>query len=1005
MELFEDWAKKSPDAPAVVFEDQVVSYGELNAGANRLARLLIGHGAAPEVIVASVATRSVALVTAVLAVMKTGAVYLPVDPEYPAGRITQLVGDARPGLLLTTRASALPREVTGSLSPVCLDSPQFEAELHRHTAADLADAERGGPLDPAGAAYVIYTSGSTGRPKGVVVTRTGLANLAAHQQRVPALEPASRILQFASPSFDAFFWELAMALSSGATLVMAPARGLLPGPELHRLLDERRITHLTVPPSVLSVLSPDALRTVGTLVVAGEALGAQLARRWSSGRTLINAYGPTETTVCATMSGPLTGAADPPPIGRPVRRTRVYVLDDRLRPVPVGVVGELHVAGVSLARGYLHRPATTAERFVADPYGAPGARMYRTGDLVRWNDDGELEFVGRADQQVKVRGHRIEPGEIEAVIAAHPQVSRAAVTIREYEHGDHRIVAYVVPEACVAGGGRRTDDDSVAEWRRIHDSLYGSRTTARFGEDFTGWRSSYDGTAIPLPEMRAWRADTVRALKALGPRRVLELGVGSGLLLARIAPGTESYWGLDLSPRVIANLRGDLSEHPELAQRVTLLSQPAHDTTGVPDGHFDVVVLNSVVQYFPSGDYLARVLQESVRPALAPGGTVFVGDLRHRGLAECFYAAVAAHRTGAAPGGPDHRRAVRRCLAADQELLVDPDFFAAYVASSPAFASCEVRLKRTTCANELSRYRYDVLLRTAPRTPRDTAGVTTGLRWGTDIQTVDGIRNAVMIAARAGDAARLRITGMPNARLSEDLRALGRTPADGVDPQDMVRLGEGFGLEVALRWSRTPGPEHFDAEFGDGEHTGDEPSPGPTTAEGMPRDRYDGGGRYERYVGVPAGEPGFAHLGEAVTGHAADFLPSYMLPSAVIVLDSFPLTPHGKLDRDALPAPGAGPRSGGRKPRTSREEILCQMYEELLGVPGVGIDDDFFELGGHSLLVTRLVSRIRAAFGVELAVTAVFDEPTVAELVERLGSAPKARPALRRMRRNSTADG
>ncbi|GGT00027.1 non-ribosomal peptide synthetase [Streptomyces cinerochromogenes] len=440
--LFEERVRAAPQAVAVEFGPVSLSYGELNARANRLARHLVGLGVGPERLVAVALPRSVRWLVATLAVLKAGGAYLPVDPAYPADRIAYMLTDATPACVLTDTATA--PALPGTTAPLVLlddTAPAGAPEpAHPADAADLTDAERTAPLRPESPAYVIYTSGSTGRPKGVVVTHTGIAGLSASQLERLAVTADSRVLQFASPSFDAAVWEMCMALLSGARLVMAPAEQLLPGEDLAGVLRRHAVTHATLPPTALAVLPDDALPDGMTLVVAGEACPPALVAQWSPGRSMVNAYGPTETTVCATMSAPLSGAGTPP-IGTPVAGTRVYVLDARLRPVPPGFRGELYVAGAGLARGYLGRPGLTAERFVADPYGPPGTRMYRTGDLARWRSDGRLEFAGRADQQVKVRGFRVEPGEVEAALLELPGVPEAVVLAEPDGTGGARLVA------------------------------------------------------------------------------------------------------------------------------------------------------------------------------------------------------------------------------------------------------------------------------------------------------------------------------------------------------------------------------------------------------------------------------------------------------------------------------------------------------------------------------------------------------------------------------------
>ncbi|MFE3634312.1 non-ribosomal peptide synthase/polyketide synthase [Streptomyces sp. NPDC059168] len=443
--LFERQAARTPDAVALVDGDRELTYAEVDRAANRLAHRLVRRGVGPERVVALALPRSAATVVAQLAVTKAGGAFLPVDPGYPEQRREFMIRDAGAHLVLGD-----PAEVWSA------DGPETAP----------ADADRTTALTPAHPAYVIYTSGSTGTPKGVVVTHRGLASFAAAAAEQYAAGPGDRVLQFASPSFDASVLELCVSLLTGAALVTGE-EGPLVGERLAEVLSRRRVSHTLIPPAALATVPPEtaaALPHLHTLIVGAEACPADLVDTWAPGRRMVNSYGPTEATVVATWTGPLTSGTGAPPIGRPSGNTRVHVLDAALRPVPPGVTGELYIAGPGLARGYLGRPGLTAQRFLPDPFGAPGERMYRTGDLVRRAADGCLRFAGRADDQVKLRGFRIEPGEIESALRRSPLVRDAVVVVRagEAPGAPSRLVAYVVP-ARPAGTERRPGEPTAVE--------------------------------------------------------------------------------------------------------------------------------------------------------------------------------------------------------------------------------------------------------------------------------------------------------------------------------------------------------------------------------------------------------------------------------------------------------------------------------------------------------------------------------------------------------------
>ncbi|ONI88959.1 non-ribosomal peptide synthetase [Actinosynnema sp. ALI-1.44] len=460
-ELVEAQVARTPDAVALHFDGGTMTYAELNARANRLARHLLERGAGPERIVAVMVPRSVEIIVAELAVAKTGAAFLPVDPAYPQARIDFMLTDADPVLVLT------------SVPDVDGDSENLVVERRLEHPA-----------------YVIYTSGSTGRPKGVVVSHAGLASFAAAQHAHFDVRPGDRVLEFSSPSFDASVLELCMSLPRGASLVVPPAGPLL-GDHLAEVLRDNRVTHALIPPAALATVPDVSLPDFRCLIVGGDACSAELVDRWSGGRRMINAYGPTESTVVTSWSAPLVPGGTPP-IGWPIWNTRVHVLDGRLRPVPIGVSGELYVSGQGLARGYLNRPGLTAERFVADPSG-DGTRMYRTGDLVRWTTGGVLEFLGRADDQVKIRGFRIELGEVEAALRSHPSVHSCVAVVRE-DGGHKRLVAYTVPD--VPDGIREFLGRSLPEY--LVPAVF-----VPLAELPVSPNGKVDRTALPAPEAEA----------------------------------------------------------------------------------------------------------------------------------------------------------------------------------------------------------------------------------------------------------------------------------------------------------------------------------------------------------------------------------------------------------------------------------------------------------------------------------------------------------------------
>ncbi|HTG31297.1 MAG TPA: non-ribosomal peptide synthase/polyketide synthase, partial [Thermoanaerobaculia bacterium] len=998
VELFAARVAAAPQALAVAAAGTSLSYRELAVRALSLARELRGLGVGPEVCVGLHTDRSPELVLGALAVLLAGGAYVPLDPSYPAERLAYMVRESgMPALLSRTlEAGALPSWAVGA------------RVIRLSTATPLPEGEPKpwAAPPPETLAYVIYTSGSTGRPKGVQVSRGGLLSLVRWHLRAWDVAACDRATLVASSGFDASVWEIWPYLAAGASLHVPD--------EETRLLPDRLLSWLATSGITLTFLpTPLAERVLEraerelppglalrALLTGGDRLQRAPSRPLPF--RLGNHYGPTESSVVTTWTivAPVSEeeAVHPPSIGRPVDGTRVYALDPHLRLAPSGIPGELAVGGAGLARGYLGRPDLTAERFLPDPFsGRPGERMYRTGDLVRHLAVGELEFRGRLDHQVKVRGFRIELGEIESVIDRHPRVREVVVVARDDGTTGRRLVAYVVPhpdgEAEPAG---QIAQQHIANWRDLYEETYGKTSDVDEAGDPTfnlqGWNSSYTGEPIPAVEMGEWVETTVDRLLALPHRRVLEVGCGTGLLLFRVAPRAERYRGTDFSAVALGYVRRQVEKPGSGLAHVELDRRMADDWNGVVPGGFDLVVLNSVVQYFPDVDYLVRVLEGAVQ-AVAPDGVIFVGDVRSLPLLQAFHTAVELHLAPPSRPVAEIRSRVQRRLEDEEELVIDPAFFGALARHLPGVRA-EVMLKRGRAHNELTCFRYDAVLHL-------DGGAARALPEPLDWQSAELSLAALERRLAADMPAVLTLAGIPSARLAretvlvalladpawqertaEELRreiAPGSLGSADVEPEDLWQLAEGLGYAATVTWSARGGADgRFDAVLR--RRTGPR-----TTLMSMPGVSI-GDRPWRDYANTPLNGNQARRMVPELRRFLESELPDYMVPSAIVLLDVLPLTPSGKIDRAALPAPERGrePAEAWLAPATPLETLLTQVAAKLLGIEQVGMRDNFFDLGGHSLLATQLVSRLNQEHGIRVTLRMVFDSATLADLADHI---------------------
>ncbi|MDB4922054.1 non-ribosomal peptide synthetase [Mucilaginibacter sp.] len=977
LDAFDGQVKQTPNATALRCEGEDISYYELFTRANKLASYLTGKGLKVNEKVGVMAGRSAVQITGLLAVLKVGGCYVPLDPDYPQERLNFIIEDSGITMVIThSRFAGI--SLGKELEIITADAEAADIDNCSFAKPDIK-------ISPDAAAYMIYTSGSTGLPKGVVLSHSGLLNMVQQQISIFKVTARSRVLQFASPGFDASISEYFMALACGGCLVMTSKDTLVPMPQFNRLLADEGITHVTLIPGFLAMLPYEPLPQLTGLIVAGEACSIDLMRKWAVGRDFFNAYGPTESTVCTSIAicNPNNEQIT---IGRPIGNILVYILDDNGNISPVGIPGELYIGGRGLAIGYHNRPELNKEKFkLLNIDKRSLVRLYRSGDRARFLPNGEIEFLGRIDEQVKIRGFRIEPGEIESVLRSHPLVKDAAVVINEDSNGEKRLFTYVCPEdswesEINTNGGSGILEEQVNHWREIFDDSYSGNVPKPADATFniSGWNSSYTGLPIPEDEMRQWVDDTVECIKGYKPQNVLEIGCGSGLLLFRIAPDCEYYLGTDFSANAIELLK------PVLRQKdfnnVELQQCDAIEITSVTERRFDMIILNSVVQYFPDQEYLLQVLKNGV-DLLKPGGHFFIGDVRNEQLIEVFRTSVELFKSNK---DTDPAKLLQRIIVnvqQEEELLVNPQFFNALPACVPGISGVKALWKKGRYNNELNKFRYDVILE---KEGKAKVIITEKIDW--NIEKPAPYQLLHMLTGIP-----LILEGVKNSRVQRELKALdilhspgknkpGMSFFDLLDtaetyslyPEDFYELQPDIPYKIEVCCS-TSNKETFDVYFIPGNDS-IPPfySPGQNNKNIKP---------LSAYTNYPLKGKFLQKIVPVLKSFLTRSLPEYMVPSFFELKESLPLTPNGKTDRAILTKNAANIMVRGASnyvaPGNKDEQELMLIWQSLLNVSPVGIYDNFFDIGGHSLLAVQLINRINTAYNCEMTLVDLFGNPDI----------------------------
>lgn len=962
-----------------------MGYRELVGRARLLADRLRQQGLQPGGTVAVCLERGPEVPVALLAVLQAGGCYLPIDPGLPLGRIAWMVSDGEARLLISRRELwAQPPSGTVLVEPDPASAPAppgtrsgTDEESSSSGSRRHRSKGRSGDL-----AYVIYTSGSTGRPKGAEITHAGVLRLCRSRFITWSGEV---FLHHSAVGFDLSTFEIWGPLLNGGICALASS-GALSLDELDRQIGILRVRTLWLSAGLFHAMVDHRLACLGRLrqlVAGGDALSPAHVERVLAAHPrllVVDGYGPTECTTfisCHRMQGPQRFPAGVP-IGIPIANTQVAVLDDALRPLGMGEVGELCAAGDGVARGYRNRQELTAERFVMVELPGHGrVRMYRTGDRARIGPDGLIAFLGRSDDQVKLRGFRVELGEIESALARTPPVAEAVVAFRPQGVGDGQLDAYVrVPAEALAGDGR----EQARRWLEVYEATYAVPIPADPLFHVAGWNSSYDDRPLPEADLRELIGGTVARVRSLAPRRLLELGCGTGLLLLRLAPGLERCLGSDPSPSGLAHIRRTAAAPGFTACPIELHQAAADEDLGLPAGSLDTVMTNSVVQCFSSGQELHRVIERTL-PLVASGGHLFIGDVRSLPLLAAHQAAIARHRADRdLPAGQVGWR-IRQAADQEVQLVVSPAFFTALRRRHPRIGHIQVLLKRGRCPNEMLHFRYDVIL----HLDHAAAAPVRSLPWW-ELGGENGLRQ--LLTSRPGPG--LVVTGIPNRRVARDValaaaaqgdrpwgELVDATPEAGWDPQGLIDLAEGLGWRAEASWSGAVPDGSFDLLLA-------------AMGEELPvAPGGEGGGAPERLVNDPLFGQRAANLSAELRRRLASELPAYMLPRSIQVLTSLPLTANGKVDKRALPPPEAR-RAHMREPEppaTPVERRLVELWEEMLGVAPIGVEDRFFDLGGTSLVAVAMLERIRTLCGGSPDLADFLRRPTVRGLAGSLTGA------------------
>ncbi|KAI0856756.1 hypothetical protein F4860DRAFT_528844 [Xylaria cubensis] len=1009
-----------PDKIAVRDPLSHLTYAELDKRSGQLACWLTKQSFANEKAIGVYAGRSCQTIIAFLGVLKANLAYVPLDINSPASRVESIMSSIEGHKLVLLGPSTQPPITTlKHVEFVSIEGilKQSRDELDDQSAISSA------PPSATSLAYVMFTSGSTGKPKGVLIEHRGIVRLARQNDIVNALPKSCTMAHMGNIAFDITTWEIYATILNGGTLVCIDNTMVLDTDLLINTFSMEKIQSAILTPAFFKqclLEAPSVISQLDVLLVGGDRVDGQdlmSAQAIMQGK-IFNAYGPTENTVISTFYEipRLEGLVNGVPIGRAISNSGAYVVDSLLRLVPIGVIGELVVTGDGLARGYTD-PQQNLNRFISIEINERLVRAYRTGDYVRYRPiDGQMEFFGRMDGQVKVRGHRIEFGEIESALRRHSSVKDAVVVSTQRNEHTAQLAGFVTifedeNEENVTDDAEDGDESQhVKLWETLFDSdkytTVDSVSTETVGRDFTAWTSMYDGTLIDKNEMNEWLEDTIRSILNGGnPGNVLEVGTGTGMILFNLINGLQSYIGLEPTSTAIDFVNKTARSIPALRNKLQMYKGTATDVGRLEKLNSpNLVVINSVAQYFPSLKYLQKVVENLVR--LKGVKTIFFGDIRSFALYNEFKVTKALHQLGQSAYRDEIERHVAETDRVEQELLVDPAFFTGLADQLPqVIEHVEIIPKRMKATNELSCYRYGAVLHlkdeSSPLQIYEISkdGWVDFMEQQLDRQSLlhllrnhCSVSSAVAVSNIPYDKTILErhvVDSLANATAQkysdhEWLPSIIRDVHDcsSLSVTDLEELAKSAGCRVEISWARQHSQRGgFDAVF----HHYRPSDYRERVLFNFPTDHCNHSSR------SLSSRPLRRRLTEKIRGQLQerlrDQVPSYMIPQTITVLEKMPVTENGKIDRRALAETIpklVSPRGTKQQPTSQLEQQLQSIWAQVLLISDattISVDDSFFEIGGDSIVAMKAVTLARKA-GIELSVADIFRHPTLTALAQ-----------------------